>query len=159
MRFQPSGGPRRAGAPAARRSVAAAALLALAAGCDRAPAPAADTLAAAPVVPDSAPLLLNTELPVRYPGELFRQGVGGEVLLRLFIDSTGAAVPESTTVARSSGQPQLDSAALRGAAEMRFAPARRAGRSVAAALLVPVIFQRDTAATSAPAAPAPVSPS
>ena len=57
------------------------------------------------------------------------------MLLRLFADSTRArSLPDSTRVAESSGYPALDSAALAGAAALRFAPARRHGRPVAGAV-------------------------
>lgn len=100
------------------------------------------------------PQLLNEELPVRYPGTLWARGVGGEVTLRLYVDSTGAVVPDSTSVERSSGEPQLDSAALRGVPEMRFSPAMRNGRPVGATLLVPVVFSRDTVAAPSDSATA-----
>ena len=49
---------------------------------------------------------------MEYPPGLFEQGVGGTVQLRLFVDSTGAVVADSTRVEASSGYPTLDSAAF-----------------------------------------------
>jgi TonB family protein len=63
-------------------------------------------------------------------------------LLRLFVDSAGAIVPDSTRVAESSGYPALDSAALVGSPELRFSPALLKGRPVAAMFLQPVQFRR-----------------
>ena len=73
----------------------------------------------------------------------------GRVLLRLFADSTGALVADSTRVAESSGYPALDSAALGGAADLRFSPALRHGRPVAGAFLQPIHF-RNPRTQSAP---------
>jgi outer membrane biosynthesis protein TonB len=49
--------------------------------------------------------------------------------------------PDSTRIAESSGYPALDSAALAGAAELRFSPALLQGRPVAAPFLQPVHFR------------------
>ena len=88
-----------------------------------------------------APVALDADSPVRYPPDLFDQAIDGDVVLRLFVDTAGRAVPESTTVARSSGYPEFDSAAVRGATLMRFAPARRQGLPVAMAFLQPIQFR------------------
>ncbi|HLV25975.1 MAG TPA: energy transducer TonB [Gemmatimonadales bacterium] len=106
--------------------------------------PPADTATGA----SSPPTLLNEELPVAYPGTLWARGIGGEVTLKLFVDSTGAVVPDSTRVEGSSGEPQLDAAALRGVPEMRFSPALIRGRPVSSTLLVPVLFNREAPADS-----------
>lgn len=96
--------------------------------------------AAAP--PESeAPVALNPDAPIAYPPALFAQNIEGEVVLRLFADSTGRLIPESTRVAESSNYPALDSAALAGSAKLRFAPAKRHGVPVATAFLQPVEFQ------------------
>ncbi len=88
-----------------------------------------------------APVATNPEPPVRYPPALYEQQIEGTVVLRLFVDETGAIVPDSTRIAEGSGYPEFDSAALAAAAEMRFAPARRNGIPVATAFLQPVRFQ------------------
>ncbi len=128
------------------RAVALAALL-LAAACSRGrdAAPPARTDAEMPVA-------LNGESPFQYPPDLYDQGVEGEVRLRLFVDAQGRLVPDSTRVASSSGTPGLDSAALRGAAELRFAPAQKDGAPVAMAFYQPVVFRR-AAAPAGSAAP------
>jgi len=53
--------------------------------------------------------------------------------------------PESSRVAESSGYPALDSAALTGARQLRFAPARRHGLSIATAFLQPIEFRHPQA--------------
>jgi TonB family protein len=96
-----------------------------------------------PVVPvEEPPVAINSVSPVRYPPALLAQGIEGRVLLRLFVDSAGNVVPDSTRVAESSGYPALDSAALVGSPELRFSPALLQGRPVAAPFLQPVQFRR-----------------
>ena len=87
------------------------------------------------------PVVVNAESPISYPRALYEQRVEGTVVLRLFVDDTGAVVTDSTEIAEPSGYPQFDSAAVAGVAEMRFAPARRDGRPVATSFLQPVHFR------------------
>ena len=87
------------------------------------------------------PVALNANSPVTYPEALARQGIEGTVLLRLYVDTAGRLVNDSTRVAESSGYPALDSAALRAAPELRFAPAERDGQKIAAAFLQPIHFR------------------
>jgi protein TonB len=79
--------------------------------------------------------------PVEYPPALYDQGIEGTVLLRLFVDSTGALVSDSTRIQESSGYPALDSAALAAAPELRFAPARRNDVAIASLFLQPIHFR------------------
>jgi protein TonB len=76
-----------------------------------------------------------------YPSALLEQGIEGRVLLRLYADSMGMIVHDSSRIAESSGYPALDSAALSGAATLRFSPALRHGRPVAGPFLQPVQFR------------------
>jgi protein TonB len=122
-----------------------------------APAPDPQGAQAAPPPESEAPVALNPDVPVGYPPALFEQRIDGDVVLRLFVDSTGRLVPESTRVAESSGYSGLDSAALAGSAKLRFAPAKRHGVAVATTFLQPVEFRHPgTPRTSAlpPRAPA-----
>jgi TonB family protein len=95
------------------------------------------------------------------------------VTLRLFVDSTGKLIPESTRVAEASGFPALDSAAVSGSTALQFAPAKRHGVAVATAFLQPVEFRQvgttrtgtvtlpptaPTAAPTPPPAPPPARP-
>jgi TonB family protein len=88
-----------------------------------------------------APVAVNADAPVSYPPALFDQRIEGDVLLRLFVDSTGAVVPDSTRVVETSGYPALDSAALAGARDLRYAPAKRRGIPVATAFVQPIQFR------------------
>jgi len=115
-------------------------LLALVLGCGDSP-PASDGAAPAVAPESESPVALNGDSPVGYPPALFDQRVEGDVVLRLFVDSTGRLVPESTRVAETSGYPALDSAALAGAPQLRFAPAKRRGIPVATAFLQPIEFR------------------
>lgn len=99
-----------------------------------------------------APVALNPDVPIAYPPALFEQKIEGEVVLRLFTDSTGRLIPESTRVAESSNYPALDSAALAGSSKLRFAPAKRRGVAVATTFLQPVEFHHP-GTTSTPGPP------
>jgi protein TonB len=90
---------------------------------------------------DQPPVAVNPVSPVEYPAALREQGIEGRVLLRLYADSQGTLLPESTKVAESSGYPALDSAAMAGAPSLRFSPALRNGRPVAGAFLQPIHFR------------------
>jgi len=120
------------------------------------------TSQAAPPPESEAPVALNPDVPIAYPPALFEQKVEGDVTLRLFVDSTGKLLPESTRVAEGSGYPALDSAALAGSTTLRFAPAKRHGVAVATAFLQPVEFRQvgttRTGTVTLPPAPAPTPP-
>jgi TonB family protein len=131
-------------------------------GCGRSSPPRdAQGTQAAPPPESEPPVALNPDVPIAYPPALFEQKVEGDVTLRLFVDSTGRLVPESSRVAEPSGYPALDSAALAGSAALRFAPAKRHGIAVATVFLQPVEFRqvgttRTGVVTPPPPAPAPV---
>lgn len=96
------------------------------------------------------PVALNGESPFQYPADLYDQGAEGEVRLRLFVDAQGRVVEDSTRVSSSSGIPGLDTAAIRGAAVLHFAPGRRDGTPVGMAFYQPVIFRRAAAPEGSP---------
>ena len=128
-----------------RRAVWAGALLGMLA-CGRAedgtvPMTPGGGAAAARDIAEEAPVAVNPVSPVEYPRPLRDQGVEGRVLLRLYADSMGALVPDSTRVAESSGYPALDSAAVAGSAQLKYSPALRRGRPVAGSFLQPVQFR------------------
>ena len=120
------------------------------------------TSQAAPPPESEAPVALNPDVPIAYPPALFDQKVEGDVTLRLFVDSTGKLIPESTRVAEASGYPALDSAALAGSATLRFAPGKRHGVAVAKAFLQPVEFRQvgttRTGSVTLPQTPTPTPP-
>jgi TonB family protein len=96
--------------------------------------------------PDELPAMLNAEPPFRYPADLYAQRVQGNTTLRVYIDSRGVILPESTLVVESSGYPTLDSAAVAGSRELRFRPALRRGEAIPVAILFPVYFRHPEAA-------------
>ena len=90
---------------------------------------------------EEPPVAINPVSPVRYPPALLERGIEGQVLLRLYVDSTGRIIPDSTRIEESSGYPALDSAALVGSPELSFSPALLQGRPVAAPFIQPVQFR------------------
>ena len=101
-----------------------------------------DRKASTPVTPaEEPPVAINALSPVRYPPALLEQGIEGQVLLRLYVDSTGRVIPDSTRIAESSGYPALDSAALIASPDLRFSPALHQGRPIAAPFIQPVQFR------------------
>lgn len=87
------------------------------------------------------PTPLYGEVPVQYPLDLWDAGVEGETLLRVRVTEVGEV--DSVEVPRGSGYPALDSAAVRGARELRYTPARVNGRRISVWAKVPVHFRRD----------------
>jgi protein TonB len=95
--------------------------------------------------PDVPPVMLNKELPFRYPPALYAQKVQGNVTLRIFIDKDGQIVPDSTRVAETSGFNALDSAAMKGSRDLKFEPAKTLGLPVPVSILLPVFFRHPDA--------------
>ena len=91
--------------------------------------------------PDEPPQMLNESLPFQYPVAQYLGRKQGNVTLRLFVDSAGLVVTDSTRIERPSGIAAFDSAALAGVAALRFRPARRRGAPIAVAMLFPVHFR------------------
>ena len=96
--------------------------------------------------PDEPPVMVNKELPFRYPAPLYARRTQANVMLRLFIDRDGRVVPESTRVEESSGHGSLDSAAVTGSQELYFIPAKLHGEPMAVSVLFPVYFRHPEAA-------------
>ncbi len=93
------------------------------------------------------PVLQASEMPFRYPLRLWREGVEGEVLLRIHV--TAAGTVDSVELERSSGHAELDSIALRGARQLRYDPATDGEQPVALWAMLPVRFTRNTVTDSA----------
>jgi TonB family protein len=74
-----------------------------------------------------------------YPTPLRYAGIGGQVLLWLFIDASGKV--EETVLKTSSGFELLDAAAMRVAILMEFTPAINRDRRVAVWVAIPVDFE------------------
>ena len=89
--------------------------------------------------------MVNTEAPFHYPAALYARKLQGNVTLRLFIDVDGSAVPDSTRVEEKSGYGGFDSAAVAGARELRFVPAKLRGEPMAMTILFPVYFRHPEA--------------
>jgi len=96
--------------------------------------------------PDEPPVMVNAELPFRYPPALYARRVQGNVMLRLFVDTDGRILIDSTRVEESSGYPSLDSAAVTGSQDLYFIPAKLRGEPLAVSVLFPVYFRHPEAA-------------
>lgn len=95
--------------------------------------------------PDVAPVMLNKELPFRYPPALYAQKVQGNVTLRIYIGRDGSIVTDSTRVAETSGFNALDSAAMKGSRDLKFEAAKTQGQAVPVSILLPVYFRHPDA--------------
>ena len=84
------------------------------------------------------PVLRSERLPIRYPAEAWRERVGGETRLRIHITEEGTV--DSAYVVTSSGHAALDSAALAGARQLQYRPARRGEEPVAVWAVLPVRY-------------------
>jgi protein TonB len=123
--------------PLAATALATALLLA---ACEREP------------VPESPPRQVS-ESPFQYPEELWDAQVEGQSTLRLFISERGTV--DTVRLEHGSGYAAFDSAALAGSHALRFDPATRDGRPVAAWFLLPVKFELSPADSAGPAAAPP----
>ncbi|MEJ2539920.1 MAG: energy transducer TonB [Gemmatimonadota bacterium] len=86
------------------------------------------------------PAPLFNEVPIVYPLSLWDQDVEGETLLRVRVTDTGAV--DSVEVVESSGYEAFDSAAIAGARDLRFQPARRGDKRIEVWARVPVHFSK-----------------
>ena len=105
-------------------------------------------------MPETPPRQLS-ESPFQYPEQLWDEQVEGQTTLRLFISDRGTV--DTVRVEKTSGYAPFDSAALSGSRELRFRPATRDGKPVAAWFLLPVKFELNPAdsAATAPSNPPP----
>jgi len=86
------------------------------------------------------PTPLYGDVPIEYPLHLWDQDMEGETVLRVRVDDVGAV--DSVEVLESSGYASFDSAAVAGARELRFTPARRDGKRITVWAEVPVHFSK-----------------
>ena len=87
----------------------------------------AEVFAGSGAGPDELPVMTNKQPPFRYPTAAYTKKIQGNTILRIFIDADGNVQPDSTTIAEASGTPALDSAAIVGARELHFIPAKKNG--------------------------------
>lgn len=87
-----------------------------------------------------APSLRFAETAVEYPVELWDRDVEGTALVRVLVNAEGGV--DSVTIAEGSGEAVLDSAALEGALQMVFEPARVNGKPARVWARVPVHFSK-----------------
>jgi protein TonB len=86
------------------------------------------------------PTALFEEVPVEYPLDLWDQGVEGRTVLSVRVTDVGGV--DSVVVAESSGYAAFDAAAIEGARDLRFTPARQNGKRVSVWAEVPVHFSK-----------------
>ena len=86
------------------------------------------------------PAPLYGQVSVEYPLELWDQDIEGETILKVRVTDMGRV--DSVEVLETSGQPAFDSAAMRGARELRFTPARKNGKRIEVWAQVPVHFSK-----------------
>jgi TonB family protein len=125
------------------RGVAVAAFVALA-SCSRGDGTGA-AFDAGMARPDTYPIMLNKDMPFRYPPALYAEKVQGNVTLRLYVDKDGSVVDDSTRVIESSKIAPLDSAAIKGSRQLKFVPAKLRGTPMPVSILFPVYFRHPDA--------------
>ena len=86
------------------------------------------------------PAPLYGDTPIDYPLHMWDQDLEGQTLLRVRVTDVGEV--DSVEVVESSGFPSFDSAAVSGALELRFRPARRDGKRIQVWAQVPVHFSK-----------------
>ncbi|MBK6333013.1 MAG: energy transducer TonB [Thermomonas sp.] len=100
------------------------------------PAPPAPT-APAPIADSGAPVPVSRP-PPRYPPEALRRNIGGSVRVQATVAADGSV--ERLDLAQSSGNRDLDRAALEAVRRWRFQPAQRNGQPVSATVIIPLEF-------------------
>lgn len=101
-------------------------------------APAAVVVAPGPRQIPSSAVQYIVPPPLEYPRASRREREEGEVLVRVLIDEAG--LPRQVDVARSSGFPRLDAAAVTAARKAKFRPHIDAGRAVEAWATISLTF-------------------
>ena len=87
---------------------------------------------------DTPPQPFSKSQPI-YPQRLLSKGIGGKVLCAVMVDASGKVV--SSKIRQSSGNGELDAAALKAVRKWKFKPAVRGGKKVKATALVPFTFE------------------
>ena len=89
-------------------------------------------------LPDAKPKALATPAP-EYPPEERSKGIAGTTLLTLTLDAKG--IVWEVEVAKSSGNRNLDQAAVNAARQWRFSPRIQGGARIASRIHVPITFR------------------
>ncbi len=92
-------------------------------------------------MPDTLPVFIGDSLPFLYPPGPYIERIQDNVTLRLYLDEFGRPVPESTRIQEHAKYPAFDSAALRGAPDLVFSPAKKDGKSIPYPVLFPIKFR------------------
>jgi protein TonB len=87
---------------------------------------------------DTPPQPITKSQPV-FPNRLLSQGIGGKVVVAVVVDDGGAVA--GAKIRTSSGNGELDGAALKAVRKWKFQPAVRGGKKVKATALVPFNFE------------------
>lgn len=86
------------------------------------------------------PRPLFGDAPIEYPLQMWDDNLEGETMLRVRVGETGDV--DSVEVVETSGHPSFDSAAVQGALQLRFTPARQDGKRIEVWAHVPVRFSK-----------------
>jgi TonB family protein len=86
------------------------------------------------------PAPLYGDIPIDYPIELWDSDIEGQTLLRVRVTEMGQV--DSVVVMESAGHAAFDSAAIAGARNLRYQPARRNGKRIVVWAEVPVHFSK-----------------
>jgi periplasmic protein TonB len=87
---------------------------------------------------DSPPTPVSKIQP-NYPSSLLSKGIGGTAKVACVIDENGKVV--STSIRQSSGNAELDKAAVNAVTKWKFKPAQKGGRNMRATCVVPFNFE------------------
>ncbi|MEW6411289.1 MAG: M56 family metallopeptidase [Candidatus Zixiibacteriota bacterium] len=97
------------------------------------------------VLAEVMPVMIYQEAP-EYPEDAKKAGLTGSVWVRVLVDSTGAA--REAMLSKSSGNEQLDNAALAPAYKNKFKPGLKDGKPVVCWVTYKVVFALDDADTT-----------
>ncbi|HSD60344.1 MAG TPA: energy transducer TonB [Burkholderiales bacterium] len=111
-------------------------------GAPQVAAPPAEPPKPIPVTPPLYNAAYLSNPPPDYPVAARRRGQEGTVLLSVLVSEAG--LPKEIRLAKSSGTPVLDEAALEAVKGWKFVPARQGAQSVAAWVEVPIRFRLET---------------
>ncbi len=86
--------------------------------------------------------IVDMQKKIKYPEFASKKGIEGLVVLSLTVSEKGEV--EDISVAKTTGSASLDAQAVVAAQELRFRPALKNGKPVAASVLLPVHFKLDS---------------